>query len=219
MPQSTINYITDNGGQYRFARNVAVKIHQSRKNIEFLETCSAEKLLPNFTYISRSELNKQHLSPKQIRNRRWAHVRHALNKETDCHKFNESKFNYAINCIERNLPHNLTITDINVKIWSEVNKLEFKHDQNISNKLKKLRETSNFVYNKIKFYNLSGCQIPQHVLESLNLGMELPVGGNFTKTAKMELLAEIDRLNEKWQKHAKNLNISNFDLFEIRSRL
>ena len=219
MPQKLLNFKLENRGTVNFVTNTARKIHSARLSLKFNQTCWNEGLLPKYTYIKRSVISDTLLSPKEVRNLRFKKLAKGIVENERSITLNTPKLIEGLKIIESLLPNNITIENFERDMSLEIKKLESKNENCKISKLNKLRKHQNFEHEKVRVYNISQQNIPKEVLSSLSLGLELPIGGKFSKKDKIELLAEIDRLNEKWVKYANKLNISKYDLYEIRSRL
>ena len=67
------------------------KIHRTKKNLIFLESCVKADVLPKFTHLSSKSLNWFNLSPAEVRQKRTERLNQAIREEQDRLKTLSSK--------------------------------------------------------------------------------------------------------------------------------
>jgi len=205
-----------NRDDYTFATNIQTKIHRAQQNLEFMNNCQNSKLLPNFTKLSRSVITQGRLSPQQITQIRHKKLTEAIHREQDRLTKNEIKLNNFLLSIKNQFNSNIIYERFKFKLCTIISKIEQHNDLNRVEKFKKLQPRTHHDYAKINITNISECDIPNEVLNCLELGLQIPVGG---KQNELETLTELDRFFEKWKSFAKDQNIPAKTIFEVRARL
>ena len=205
-----------NGDDYTFATNIQIKIHKAAKNLEFMNHCQNLKLLPNFTKLSRSVIIQGRLSPTQISQIRQKKLAEAIYNEHNRLRKNKFKLENFLLSIKNQFNSNEQYERFKHKLSSIISKREIQNDLNRDKKLKCLQSKIVTNYAKINIKNVSGCEIPSEVINALELGLAVPVGG---KQNELETLTELDRFFEKWKSYAKDQNIPAKTIFEVRARL
>ena len=188
---------TVNRDDYTFATNLQTKIHRATKSLEFMNECQNMKLLPNFTKLSRSFITQGHLSPKQIIQIRQRKLSEAIQHEHERLHKNEQKLNKLFSNLQNIFNSHKNFEKFKFKLRFEISKREHNNDKIRTQKFNNLKGKTVQNFAKINIQNISECDIPNEVLKSLELGLQIPVGG---KQNELEATKDFKSQFEKFHK-------------------
>ena len=186
--------------QYRDLEKGIRKLHKTNEHINFLTKCAEHNILPNFTILSNSTIEKLNLKRPQIYNYRQKIFIDALEKQ-------KSNLNlYTL--MTDNLFHQLnsinpTFAKKNISIMkSLVLSSELENDQKRRQKLNALVRTKSNVYQppKVTIFNTTDLVLPEEIKKLLESGLHAPIGGFSHKNM---ILAKFAEIWTSWKTHAK----------------
>ena len=163
--------------QFRNLEKILRKIHRIREHINFLNKCTQFEILPNFTIISQSTIEKLQLKTPQILNHRYKIFYNSLEKQ----QYNLNHNNLLLNNLYHQI-HTFHPYDANRIISitnSRIINSEYINDKNRKYKLEKLIKANSNFYEptKVKFHNYTDIILPDKIQEILEKGLHGPIRG------------------------------------------
>ena len=73
--------LMDKRDAINFTTNVETRLYKARRNLDFLNKCYEEKVLPNFTKLNPLTITQGKLSPNRITELRQQSLNHAITNE------------------------------------------------------------------------------------------------------------------------------------------
>ena len=211
--------------EYHICVKQARKICKCRLNIQFMENCITEKVVPAFTRVKKEVMDKARLSKNQVRSLRFRKLTSTIKSVKQAQQKHIKKFdeNFSLLTIsyDTNLPEYPNIIEnLRKTIFVRANNLEC-HNQNQKNikfdKLKKSKDKNKADMRvKIQIFNDTNIQIPDDVLEALRHGFEIATGGI---PKKLRILASFDKFSEKWKLYAQKIGLNAFQILETRAKI
>jgi hypothetical protein len=200
----------------REVENLSRRKHRVLQHIFFLESCQANEILPKFTVISRSVINKLQLKPPQI----LIHRRKLFYNALDEHKSNLQYYNQQLDICFRDLRYyNPYANKIFAITMSKIEKSEFFTDQKRSKKLNRLIEIKKLTQIEtptVTIINHTQICLPENIKKILSQGLTNPIGG-FTN--KKSIFTKFEMFFKEWRQHAENVNMNCFDINRVKSEL
>ena len=202
--------------QFRNLEKILRKLHRIREHIFFLNKCTQHEILPNFTNLSHSTIEKLQLKKPQIMNHRYKIFNNALENQNNKLNHNTLLLNNLYHQIYTFNPHNANrIISI---IKSRIINSEFRDDKNRQIKLnKRIQAKSNhFEPPKITIHNFTDITLPKEIEKILEKGIHGPVGGYSNK--KM-ILAKFEETWKIWYSEAQKSKLDIFQINHVKSEL
>ena len=200
---------------FQFLIGVQTKIHQSRENLKFLNTCKMEGLEPKFTHFTKSTLKDVNWSRHTIHQKRMEKISHEITSQNDRLKYNTDKFYNFLN-LNFNYLSKTKMRNIMFSVKKIVENSQTKNDLKRAQKLENLRFKKNPNYETIKILNFSEVNIPQNIIKILQYGTEKPVGGT---PNSFQLMKEMEKLLKVWTKYARECGVSPMEIFTLKGDL
>ena len=154
------------------------RLHKSNGHVKFLQDCTKQQILPNFTIISAQTVSQLGLKKSQITKFRLSQLQHKFDEQLEINQNLVYELNHTFTLLST-VTHHSDLKIIIQNIKSKVFRKERKNDQNRQKKLDilmKIRPEKEYAKISIVNFTKDKVQIPEKIEKCLELGLKNPIG-------------------------------------------
>ena len=200
----------------KFATQCGIKVHKSKKSIEFISKCLSANVYPKFTRIPKYVIERAKLSPNYVSKLKKEKLQNELNIQNERYLKNLTKFNTILKKLHDGCVSEIIYDKLKSDIFTKIKIEEQFNDLRREKLWDQLNNIGDFEYAQIEIYNYTQSDIPEHILNTLKYGAKIAIGG---RPNKFENLAAFDLFYQHWQKHAEEINVDPFEIIDVRANL
>ena len=191
------------------------KLHRNKEHLHFLTKCHEAKTPPPYTSVPKQLLRTTNWSRDQL----LSHRLKIIDKDIQATQDRICRLQTTFNISLSKLQQSISSSDFLIckkHIFSKIATNQAPIDKKRNQKLKTLLSSSKQHKSPITIFNSTNVTIPQDLLNLLEYGIDLPIGGS---PNDYKILTSLEKLTKNWTAYAEENNIDPFTIDEAKSYL
>ena len=194
------------------------RYHRAKQNVDFLNSCILNEVIPNFCLISDKVNISTKMSPKERDSLEKRKLFAEFEKQSTKTNIYKNSYDFLLNSWFSSLNTPSDFLKFSHNIERRVKQSESKADTIRNRKLAELINKSSPYYIKTKIINLTNITIPEDIENLLSLGPNNPIGG-YVRNEGSDIFLGLDALNYKVKSVARKNSINELNIENLRCHI